>query len=806
MRTKGTGLALLLIWAGFLFSATPESTAREGWRGLPTLAQSKISSQLGRKSPAFEAQPRGDGFRFSDPSRHWAADFAGSLVKVETAHFEWQMKLRSYGYGAGVVASASRPEADHNRIQYQHGGLTEWYVNGPAGLEQGFTLDRPPAAHKNELLTIALEIAGNLTPRCNEGCSELSLVDQNGVAHLRYSGLIAYDNDGKRLPASLLLQGHKMLLQIDDRGAQYPIVIDPWIQTAELASSDGAANDQFGWSVGISGNTVVVGAPSHSLSHTDQGAAYVFVMPDGGWGDMTQTAELAASDGAANDYFGSSVAISGNTIVVGADGATVNGNPHQGAAYVFVEPNGGWQNMTETAKLAASDGYVGDDFGASIAISGNTVAVGAPYASIGSNFEQGAAYVFVEPPNGWANMTETAKLTAADGAANDIFGASIALDGQVLVAGASNAAVGGNASAGAAYLYVEPQSGWVDATQTAKLTASDSMADDYFGASVSIYQNNVAVGAPSDFTGAAYVFVQPPNGWQDMTQTAELGVSGITSQLLLGTSIAITSNAVVSGAVGAAGGGNPYQGILFVFLESKEGWKNVYQSGQVVASDGAGGDYFGHSLALSGTDGIVAAPFHQVGSNAAQGSAYVFQTLNKHPQEGSLSPNKANAGGPAFQLTVTGNHFVPDSVVNWAGSPRQTNYVNHTELQANILASDIAQAGKYKVITTNPPPGGGPSNSLTFTVNNPVPQLTKLIPNSAKVGDPGFTMRVIGSNFAQGAQVKIQGVALNTTYVNSGEVDADVPANDLTKAGTFQVMAENPGGEKSNTLPFTVSK
>ena len=94
------------------------------------------------------------------------------------------------------------------------------------------------------------------------------------------------------------------------------------------------------------------------------------------------------------------MAISGNTIVVGAGGTTVQGNPHQGAAYVFVQPANGWTNMTQTAELAASDGYVGDDFGASVAISGNTLVAGAPYASIGSNFQQGASYVFVEPSGG----------------------------------------------------------------------------------------------------------------------------------------------------------------------------------------------------------------------------------------------------------------------------------------------------------------------------------------------------------------------------------------------------------------------
>ena len=143
----------------------------------------------------------------------------------------------------------------------------------------------------------------------------------------------------------------------------------------QLTASDGATGDDFGVSVSISGNTVVVGALRSA--DNSQGAAYVFTEPASGWANMTQAAKLTASDGAANDYFGDSVSISGNTVVVGACNATVGANGGQGAAYVFTEPGSGWTNMTQTAKLTASDGAADDDFGDSVSISGNTVVVGA---------------------------------------------------------------------------------------------------------------------------------------------------------------------------------------------------------------------------------------------------------------------------------------------------------------------------------------------------------------------------------------------------------------------------------------------
>ena len=269
-----------------------------------------------------------------------------------------------------------------------------------------------------------------------------------------------------------------------------------------------------------------------------QGTAYVFTDPSGGWASvsqpttqpMTQTAELTASDGAADDQFGNSVAIDSetDTVVVGAFGATVDGNSGQGAAYVFAEPVSGWANMNQTAELTSSYGAASGTFGKSVAISGDTVVVGAYWATVGGNSEQGAAFVFVEPGSTWANMTQTAELTASDGAANDQFGNSVAIDSETdtVVVGAYNATVGGNFEQGAAYVFVEPSSGWSEdlntpptLTQTAKLTASDGAAGNWFGMSVGISDDTVVVGAPeatvggNAYQGAAYVFGSAPLGF-----------------------------------------------------------------------------------------------------------------------------------------------------------------------------------------------------------------------------------------------------------------------------------------------------
>ena len=227
-----------------------------------------------------------------------------------------------------------------------------------------------------------------------------------------------------------------------------------WAQLAELTPTTRVNQDWFGVSSAISGNTVVVGAFDANIEKT--GAAYVYVKPSSGWGNMTQTAALTPSDG--GEGFGTSVAISGNTIIVGAANASnlnhrnrdrQNQAPQTqgpGAAYVFVKPASGWKDMTETAKLTASDGADGDAFGYNVSISGNTAAVGALFAHSGA----GAAYVFVKPASGWSKMTQSGELTASDSSTFDNMG-SVAISGSTVVTGA----YGHNNFMGAAYVFAE---------------------------------------------------------------------------------------------------------------------------------------------------------------------------------------------------------------------------------------------------------------------------------------------------------------------------------------------------------------
>jgi hypothetical protein len=386
-----------------------------------------------------------------------------------------------------------------------------------------------------------------------------------------------------------------------------------WTQLAELTPTNRNNQDWFGVSVAVSGDTVVVGAFDPNFQTT--GTAYVFVKPSGSWGNMTQTAILTPSDGGAG--FGTSVAISGDTIVVGAANASNLDfqTPQQqgpGGAYVFVKPQTGWTDMTETAKLTASDGADGDAFGYNVAISKDSVAVGALFGHSGA----GVAYVFVKPPSSWSNMTQTAELTASDSSTFDNMG-SVAISGDTVMTGA----YGHNNFRGAAYVFVKPRAGWKDMTQTAEF--SSTRANQIYGFSVAVRGDTAIVGAVGAHqgVGAAFLYVKPKGGWQSTsTFTARLsaaissGVSGLCQ------GISISGKTIALGAPGTTVGSNQGQGAVLVYVMPETGWQSTNKfAAELTASDGAANDNLGVSAAVSRG--------HIVGGatkSGPPGEAYVF--------------------------------------------------------------------------------------------------------------------------------------------------------------------------------------
>ena len=384
-------------------------------------------------------------------------------------------------------------------------------------------------------------------------------------------------------------------------------------QLAELTPTDRVNQDWFGISIAVSGNTVVVGDYDPNIEQF--GSVDVYVKPDNGWGNTTQTATLTSSDN--GQGFGTSVAISGNIIAVGAAdtsnfGAQAAG---PGAVYVFVKPKGGWHDMTETAKLTASDGMPGDAFGNSVSISGTTIAIGAFFVN---NFS-GRVYVFTLAGRSWV---QAAELSASDsGGILDYLGCSVAIDGNTVVAGS----YGHNNFQGSTYVYVEPPGGWADMNETAELSADNGQGGDLFGFAVGINSDTVvsgSVGAVQGF-GSAYIFVKPPAGWATTSHfNAEVGAPDAVQGDSFGQSVGISDNgrAIVVGAPGQNVGSNLEQGAAYIYVAPKSGWKSTRRSyAELISSDGAAFDTFGVSAGISGATAVVGAP-----KSNTPGEAYVF--------------------------------------------------------------------------------------------------------------------------------------------------------------------------------------
>jgi acetyltransferase-like isoleucine patch superfamily enzyme len=387
-------------------------------------------------------------------------------------------------------------------------------------------------------------------------------------------------------------------------------------QQAKLTAGDGTQQSYMGTGVALSGNTALVGTYYADVPGSpNQGAGYVYVRTGTTWAEQ---AKLTASDGARDNFLGYSVAIDGDTAVLGAFGADISGKANQGAAYVFTRSGTTW---TQQAKLTAGDGAAADQFGFSVALSGNTVVVGANQATIGGNTKQGAAYVFTRSGTTWSQQ---AKLTAIGGVADDNFGVSAALTGNTALIGAPVAEVSG-VRIGAGYVFTRSGTTW---TQQARLTADDGAASDLLGFSAALDNTgttallgayNADVGSNAN-QGAGYVFTRTGTTW---AQQAKLTAGDGAAEDQAGYSVALSGNTAILGAYGADVSGKADQGAAYLFTRSGTTWA---QGPKITGDDAQAGDRVGASAALDGTASTAAlgVPFADIGTSPDPGAAYVF--------------------------------------------------------------------------------------------------------------------------------------------------------------------------------------
>ncbi len=708
---------------------TPEGLNKGDWAGI------RQSYEAGRRK-VFQRAP--GAWTARNPGQQLTAEFDGRAARIRTdAGTRLGLKLERYGFSADTVAVSSkarRVTTADNRVEYVWDDrLTEWFVNDEHGFEQGWTLASAPSGTTSARIEVG--VSGGFRVKTTDATT-VNLT--NGATALTYGGLTAWDATGKALVARFeAVKGNRIGVTVETAGAVYPVTVDPWVQQAYLKASNTDVRDQFGFSVAVSGDTVVVGANLEDSNATGingnqadnsapgAGAAYVFVRSGGTW---SQQAYLKASNTNLNYQFGHSVAVSGDTVVVGSPlengGATgVNGDQsdlsagNAGAAYVFTRTGATW---SQQAYLKASNTDSGDIFGYSVAVAGDTAVVGALLEAsnaTGVNGDQadnslsnaGAAYVFTRTGTTWSQQ---AYLKASNPGLNDQFAFSVAVSGDTVVVGAvledSNATgINGNQAdnsalqSGAAYVFARTGATW---SQQAYLKASNTDAGDAFGNSVAVSGDTVVVGALAEDSnatgfngnqadnsapdaGAAYVFTRTGTTW---SQQAYLKASNPDVNDSFGLSVAVSGDTVVVGALGEASnatGVNGNQadnsaanaGAAYVFTRNGTTWS---QQAYLKASNTDGNDRFSRQVAVSGNTVVVGAVGEASNATGINGN----QADNSAFQAGAVYIFTVPATGPSPVNVNDRVSFTPttQSVTGIAGSCAGLGYTNQYNLNVDL--------------------------------------------------------------------------------------------------------------------------
>ncbi len=740
IRCSLPGLAALLALSGTPIAASaaePSTTPPQG-----VSASDWIGIRAAHEAATHRVVPADDGLlKAWNPGQEWTTGFDGRGFTTHPAHsrWTWGLELERYGFGNKATTLSGTAPISHqeNKVTYQwNDSLAEWFINDSRGVEQGWTLSqRPEGASPDVPLHLDLKVRGELKAEVAPCGASVSFTQDSGGTALTYSGLKAWDADGKALDVRFeARRADALRITVQETQARYPITIDPIAQQAYLKASNTETNDRFGFSVAVSGSLAVVGAPAEKSnasgvngnqgnnSAVNAGAAYVFVRNGNSW---SQEAYLKASNSETSDVFGISVDVSetGQTIIVGASGEDsnangVNGNQNDngasgaGAAYIFVRNGGTW---SQQAYLKASNSDGSDQFGESVAVNGDTCVVGARAEDSASASNQsdnaagnsGAAYVYTRNGSTWIQRSY---LKASNVGAGDLFGDSVAVGDDTIVIGApqeSSAATGvnGNGSdntapqSGAAYIFTRSGNTFVE---EAYVKASNTGANDGFGNSVAVSGASVLVGAPfedssatsvngdenndgSPNAGAAYVFTKTNGDW---LQEAYLKASNAEAEDFFGSSVALSGNIAVAGAVGedsVATGVNGNEednsatssGAAYVFQRKDAIWNKI---NYLKASNTGASDNFGFSVSVSRGTILIGADLEDSGATGVNGSQ---------------ASNSASGSGAAYTYVIK----VPEIVV------RDRN--NISLVDASLLAQDF---GSVKVGKTSAP--------FSFTVIN----------------------------------------------------------------------------------------
>ena len=481
--------------------------SREGLLSLPLAARGPVSATLGANAPVYRVSTSSGGFAAVNPAQRLRSSFDGAGAALTSGTTHVGLSLKAVGYASSLRAvGAVAPRANANRVLYAWPGVSEWYANGPLGVEQGFTVARAPSWHPVGPLTLALALSGNAHASLSSDRQSLALSHAGGP-ELRYSGLSTTDAAGHPLHSWLELRGVRLLLRVDTRGARYPLRIDPFIHQGEKLNGSGLSGPYgyIGQSVALSanGDTALVGASADGTYTEYTGAAFVFTRSGSTW---TQQGPKLTGDGEVGSaWFGESVALSadGNTALIG--GPTDDGQV--GAAWVFTRSGSTW---TQQGEKLTGGGEQGEGFfGKNVALSadGSTALIG----GYNDNEHRGAAWVFTRTGSTWAK--QGGELTGGAGSGYSWFGYSTALsaNGDTALIGAPHA----DGYAGAGWVFTRSGSTWTQ--QGEPLIGSGEVGEGELGysAALSADGDTALLGGRVDdgFHGAAWTFQRSGATW-----------------------------------------------------------------------------------------------------------------------------------------------------------------------------------------------------------------------------------------------------------------------------------------------------
>ena len=573
-------------------SAAQAPAARSRDTGLEKLLAARAIAQTQANAAArFNIRSAGALLAAVNVEQGFRATFDPAGLELRQSAARWRMTMETTGYGCDsqqpAALTPSRPIADRNRVEYRREAssgdrLTEWYVNGPLGVEQGFTLDAPPRCRRDGGggPVIQLTVSGDLTPRVRDDGS-IGFEGPRGDTGLRYDKLAVEDARGQPVPARVRVDRREVSLIVDDTDAVYPLIVDPLIFTqTKLIASDPVMTDLFGDAVAMRGDRLVVGATTAHTIDENEGAVYVFERDEmGAWSEVQK---LWASDGDNYDYFGYAVALSEDRVIAGAQNDGIDGS-----AYIFVRDEmGSW---SEEQKLLPSEDWDAGDFGHSVAIEGGTAIVGDTSAKPGNKTLAGAVDVFVRDEMGVWTLQQA--LTADPVAAGDRLGASVALAGDLLVVGATGT---GDSDTGGVFVFERDEMGvW---SQQQVLSSGDISQYGNLGTSVAVSGDTIIAGAVQDnelasHAGAAIVWTRDEMGvW---SQQQKLLASDGEDGDYFGRSVALEGDVAVVGAE-SDDDENDGAGALLVFTREGDAWTETYKL------TAPGGSSLGWATALQG--------------------------------------------------------------------------------------------------------------------------------------------------------------------------------------------------------------